>query len=502
MRRGVKRPCNTRYQLALPRQAAGPEFSVFCAFRDESTVRTIRHCFSATVVLLGLTASAATAQPDPAEKDEGAVAAPARPDVLRYGPPRPQADIPSEETASSVPNPAVSPALHSLAEQTVRLHPQVKAAEGQIKAAGYDVRGARWLRFPSMTIEALGTTRGSANASQNGTVLNAVIEQPIWAGGRIGAAIDRAKAQLLVQQASLDETARDLTLRVIQAYFDVVGASRRIEVLDDALEQHQELATTIKRRVDQEISPRSDLDLARARGAQAQQQLALAQAQRGAGLSAIVELTGSEAVAVGSMAPYDPAIHHPGRDGALEKATMCDPRSARFSAQAIVARAEQRSAKAALMPQLVGQVSSNEVLGERVGIALRAQTGNGLSQAAAAQGASQRALASQEAIAGAQRELREALRLDLVNNAAARDRISSAGVAAASSRFVIDSYKRQFIAGRRTWLDVMNALQETTNNRLAVIEAEATAQVTAARIALRTCAWQPRPLSTETDKSS
>lgn len=452
------------------------------------------------MVLLGLTASAAAAQSVHAEADDGTASAPTRPDIVRYGPPRPQLNVPLEDTVPSVQHPAISPALHNLAEQTVRLHPQVKAAEGQIKAAGYDVRGARWLRFPSLTVEALGTTRGSANSAQDGTVLNAVLEQPIWAGGRIGAAIDRAKAQLLVQQASLDETARDLTFRVIQAYFDVVGASRRIEVLEDALQQHEDLATTIKRRVDQEISPRSDLDLARARSAQSEQQLALAQAQRGAGQSALLELTGSDAVVVGSMAAYDPLLHHPERDGALEKATMCDPRSARFSAQAIVARAEQRSAKAALMPQLVGQLSSNEVLGERVGVALRAQTGNGLSQAAAAQGASQRALASEEAIAGAQRELREALRLDFVNNAAARNRISSAGAAAASSRFVIDSYKRQFIAGRRTWLDVMNALQETTNNRLAVIEAEATAQLTAARIALRTCAWQPRPLSTETDK--
>lgn len=463
-------------------------------------MRTIKRCLNASVVLLGLTAGAAAAQSGPVERDEGSAAAPVGADVARYGPPRPQPQAPVDDVAPSVPHPAISPFLHSLAEQTVRQHPQVKAAEGQIKAAGYDVRGARWLRFPSLTIEALGTTRGSANSAQDGTVLNAVLEQPIWAGGRIGAAIDRAKAQLLVQQAGLDETARDLTLRVIQAYFDVVGASRRIEVLQDALHQHEELATTIKHRVDQEISPRSDLDLARARSAQTEQQLALAQAQRGAGLSAIVELTGSDAVLIGSMPAYDPVLHHPERGDALETATLCDPRSARFSAQAIVARAEQRSAKAALMPQLVGQLSSNEVLGERVGVALRAQTGNGLSQAAAAQGASQRALASEEAIAGAQRELREALRLDFVNNAAARDRIAGAGAAAASSRFVIDSYKRQFIAGRRTWLDVMNALQETTNNRLAVIEAEATAEVTAARIALRTCAWQPRPLSTGTEK--
>jgi adhesin transport system outer membrane protein len=65
--------------------------------------------------------------------------------------------------------------------------------------------------------------------------------------------------------------------------------------------------------------------------------------------------------------------------------------------------------------------------------------------------------------------------------------------------FVVESYKRQFIAGRRTWLDVMNALQESTNMRLATVDSETSAQLTTARIALRTCTWQPRLLTDGTE---
>lgn len=412
-----------------------------------------------------------------------------------YGPPAPLRTRPSEDSAQAMaglPPVGVPDVLTRLTMDVVRDHPQIKLFEGRIRAAGYDVRGAKWLRFPSLSIEALATTRGSVNAARDGTVLNAVVEQPIWAGGRINAAINRARAQLQVQQGLLDETARDLSLRVVQAYYDVAASARRIEILKDALQRHRDLADTIARRVEQQVSPKSDLDLARARAAQVEQQLAFAQAQRGAGLNTLVELTGDASPALGDVPPYDPALHHPPRDGAVEKALSCDPRSARLLAESLVARAEQRAAKASLLPQLVGQVSSNEVLGERVGVALRAQTGNGLSQAAAAQGAAERVRASEQAIVSAQRELREALRLDFVNNGAARDRIGSASAAAASSLFVIDSYKRQFIAGRRTWLDVMNALQESTNTRLAIVESETTAQLTTARIALRTCAWAPR----------
>ena len=384
-------------------------------------------------------------------------------------------------------------ALQRAVAAAVFSHPQVRVAEAQIKASGYDIRSAKWSRFPSLSVEAMAITRGSANASQDGTVLNVVVEQPIWAGGRTFALIDRAQAQMLVQRAGLDEVVRDLALRAVQAYFDVSQSSRRIDLFKDALAQHSELVDTIGRRVDQQISARSDFDLAKARTAQVEQQLALAVAQRSAGVNSLIELTGEAAPDLGDAPRYDPARHHPAADEAVDAALACDPRIARFSAQSIVAHAEQRSARAALFPQLVGQVSSNEILGQRVGIALRAQTGNGLSQAAAAQGAAARALASENGILIAQREVREAIRLDFLNNSAARERAGKSSAAAENSRAVIDSYKRQFIAGRRTWLDVMNALQESTNTRLAVLESETTAQVTMARIALRTCSWEPRP---------
>lgn len=411
----------------------------------------------------------------------------------QYGPPDPfkAKAVASNSQAQDAP-PTIPAALHKIALIATSQHPQIKSALGQVRATGYDVRGAKWLRFPSVSVEALATSRGSVNADQNGTVLNLAVEQPIWSGGRILAAIGRAKAQLQAQERALDEVARDLTLRAIQAYFDVAQAALRTEVLERTLAQNREFLDTISRRVEQQVSPQSDLSLAGARAAQTEQQLALALAQRRSGLNTLYELTGDPSFDLGYVERYDPALHHPDLTGAVDLALACDPKSARLSALVIVADADERAAKAALLPQLLAQGSSNEILGERFGVVLRAQTGNGLSQAAAAQGARERSLAAEEGVAAAQRELREALQLDFVNNAAARERLLSAGTAAESASDVAGSYRRQFIAGKRTWLDVMNALQESTNTQLAVIDLEVTAQLTSTRIALRTCAWQPR----------
>jgi adhesin transport system outer membrane protein len=50
---------------------------------------------------------------------------------------------------------------------------------------------------------------------------------------------------------------------------------------------------------------------------------------------------------------------------------------------------------------------------------------------------------------------------------------------------------RQFIAGRRSWLDVMNALRETVSAQAGLAQAEVTAMSTSVRLQLRSGRWQP-----------
>jgi adhesin transport system outer membrane protein len=62
---------------------------------------------------------------------------------------------------------------------------------------------------------------------------------------------------------------------------------------------------------------------------------------------------------------------------------------------------------------------------------------------------------------------------------------------------------RQFIAGRRSWLDVMNALREAVTAQLSKADAEVVVMSTAARLLLRSGRWHPmfeRPVSDEADR--
>jgi adhesin transport system outer membrane protein len=50
---------------------------------------------------------------------------------------------------------------------------------------------------------------------------------------------------------------------------------------------------------------------------------------------------------------------------------------------------------------------------------------------------------------------------------------------------------RQFIAGRRSWLDVMNALREAINAQVGKTDAEIQAMAVSVRLLMRSGRWRP-----------
>ena len=392
------------------------------------------------------------------------------------------------EDAPSAPRPpAISPPLFAAVERATGEYPSIRAQRSQVQAARSDVRAAENLRYPSVGVQGVALGTGGGLGSQ------LVVDQPIFSFGRLGATIDRAKAQRMVREAEVDETVLNVALDTVNAYFDIARLAKRQAILGDSLEEHKLLLGSIGRRVEQEVSAQSDLELAKSRTAQLEQDLALTVAQRQATTARLYQLVGDESYDAGNVPIYDPAVHHPDPTGAVEQAISCSPQRGRLTAQTLVAKAETKQAKRSFFPQLSAQYSYNNIIGSRAGLAITAQTSGGLSNLAAADAARSRETSTQLDVLTAERELRERVARDLVENAAARGRIASGGTASSSAINVTESFKRQFIAGRRTWLDVMNATREATSAELGSSDAEFSAMGSAARILLATCRWQPQP---------
>jgi len=407
-----------------------------------------------------------------------------------YGPAAPsQATAPPPGTVPA----AIPTELASAASRAVDSNPATRAARLSVRAAETDVKSARWLYGPSVSVQAFAFEGGSAVVRGNNLTANFVVDQPIWQGGRIGGTVDRARAAQRQSEAFTDETAEEIGLRVTNTYFELVRALERVRALDQGLGEHRNLVGSIERRVSQEVSPRVDLELARSRTAQLIESQTGAQAQASSSLEQLRVLLADPSFTPAANPTYDPAVHHPSQEGAIEAATTCSPTRRRLQAEALVAQADQRLARAAVLPRLSAQFTSNEVTGERIGLALNASTNGGLSQFEAARAARLRRDAAEVRIGAADLELQTALAADFAENAAARDRIASSRAAAQSARAVTDSFQRQFVVGRRSWLDVMNTALEVTQSEAAAADAEVSAMASAARILLRTCRWQPQP---------
>lgn len=389
--------------------------------------------------------------------------------------------------------PGIPTELATAASRAVDTNPATRAARLNVRAAETDVKSARWLYGPSVSVSAFGFEGGSAVVRGDNLTANLVVDQPIWQGGRISGTIDRARAAQRQSEAQTDETAEEIGLRATNVYFELVRALERVRALDVGLAEHRSLVGSIERRVAQEVSPRVDVELARSRTDQLIESRTSAQAQASANLEQLRVLLADPSFTPAANPDYDPAIHHPPQDGAVEAATTCSPSRRRLQAEALVARADQQLARAALLPRLSAQFTSNEVTGERVGLALNATTNGGLSQFQAERSARLRRDAAETRIGAADLDLQTALATDFAENKAARDRIASSRAAARSARAVTDSFQRQFVVGRRSWLDVLNTALEVTQSEIAAADAEVSAMASAARIYLRTCRWQPQP---------
>lgn len=382
--------------------------------------------------------------------------------------------------------PWFDPQLEELAGRAASDHPSIIAAEANARAAGADLRASRWQRFPSLGVE--GLILGQRTDRAQATV---TVEQPLWTGGRIRGSISRARAAEQAALAGYEQAVLDITLQVAGAYYEFFRATQRRTILDNSLEQHQRLLESMERRVAQEVSPRSDLELVRARTAQVSQQINLTVAQQQSAMQRLRELVGDPFYIVTS--PYREAadLLQLDREAIVAAGLIFDPGLRRVRLEAEVADADARIAKAQTLPQLNAQYGYGEFNGHQVGLALRMQMDGGLSRFAAADAARLRQVSSEARIGTAERELRDILVIDHVEYEAASARATTTRFSAEASQRVTESYMRQFTSGRRTWLDVMNAVRESTTAQIDALDAQVNMLVYLSRLMMRTGQWQP-----------
>jgi outer membrane protein, adhesin transport system len=375
--------------------------------------------------------------------------------------------------------------FEQIAKQALATHPAILAKFSSSAAAKAELEGATWQRFPTPTIE--------ANNDNNGVKTTLLrVQQPIWAGGRIDAGIDAAHSRHQASETAIQETKQEIILRVIAAYIEALRQQARQETLAQGVQEHERLLGLITRRVEHEVSPRIDQELAQSRLYQANNDLSSVKQALANALTQLSQLSGMSVRKVSAL-DVDSLPGQQSKESTLEQAIAWSPTLRRLSFEEDAAQAEVESKRASYLPQVsvryenaytsaplngVPAYSTNRFL-----VVVEAQTGAGLSAWSGVDAAIARRDAARQQRETALRDLQERFSMDWDELLAARTRFENATLASRGAKEVFESYTRQYTAGRKTWLDVLNTVRESTQSDVAATDANA--QVTGALLRLR-----------------
>lgn len=401
-----------------------------------------------------------------------------------------QAQTPVSPTALPV-------TLPVLVAHTLQQHPAIQAQLNQVQGAVLGVDAAKWAYWPtpSLSLERASASNNDARFAGDATVSVFRLQQPLWTGGRLGANLNKAQARALFAEATLEDTRQGLVTRVVQAWGDWVVATHKVEAVQASRTTHARLLGMVERRANEGVSAMADVSLARSRIGVLDAKVLLLQAQRQSALDKLSSLAGYP---VPSQTLQTDAVIPPlASQVLLELVAMAQERSPGVLAarhQADAAFADIGVAKSALLPEVFvryeHQHGSFSTAGapstQRVFVGLNSALGGGLSSLSGVGSAAAQHAAAQQDIDVQRQAVEDQVRADWTLWQAAQTRLASLQQANQASASVLASYERQFLAGRKQWLDLMNAAREQAQSASQVADAMGALQISGFRLILLT----------------
>lgn len=387
--------------------------------------------------------------------------------------------------------------LPGLISSVLDSHPALLAQRLQQQSAEEGVKSARWQFYPTPSISVEQAKTSAVDPSYrngNSRVSTARLQQPLWTGGRLTAGLNKAKAGVDSSAASLQSVRQDMALRVVQIYSDWDGAYLKGIAAEKSLQVHLRLRDQINRRIAQGVSAASDLTLLDGREDQTRAELDVALAQQVNSLARLTQLLGSPVVSKQLLSSVSPPLVISTRSLELmvEQAKVESPGVKKLIAQSKIYEADIAEKNAYLMPEVSLRIErqygsysiANSAAQNRIFISLSTRIGAGLSGAAEVSSAEARYQSSLADVESTRISIGEQVVSDYVSARSGQQRLSLLVSSLESSKSISEAWSRQFLAGRKTWLDVMNAARELAQVEAQIAEVQASQLMLTWRLSL------------------
>lgn len=366
--------------------------------------------------------------------------------------------------------------LDALLIRATQTHPLVNAAKADEMAAVEGVKAAKLGMLPTPAIS-------TAHDKENGLVSTVSIRQPLWTGGRLTAQINQSVYDNKAASAYVFEQQNTVAKNTIDIWRSYIYAIALQELYIDSLARLREFEAMMERRVEQGVSAKIELDLVKNRIYQDQNSLQNAVEQERVAGARLAQLIGENLgsknfnITMKSLTDYAKAQSANFETQVFGNSGNFHPSVVRQHFQVEAAKQEAKAQAASRYPNVYAQYQHTFEIenGENEGdfsVGMSYDPGAGFSSLALTRAATARALSLTQTQEATRRTVMENLQTQYQEFVSARDRERSILLAIDGAKLVVDSYGRQFIAGRKSWLEVLNAVREHTQYEQQLLEVQ------------------------------
>jgi len=371
--------------------------------------------------------------------------------------------------------------LFDALSQALQTHPSISTQIRQVEVSRADRRVAEQQFFPTPSVSLEQVNPSSADPSYRGDKQLQLyrLQQPLWTAGRLSAGLDKSQAGIDVSDANVADARLQLSFKGLQAWGDWMAAVRKVRAVEESLQAHRRLDGILKRRIQEGASAPTEQILTESRIQQTQAQMEAMQAQSRLARVRLEQLMGrrlGEQDQPQALAPYATDSI----DQMLSSAVKYFPAYQRGQAQLRQQEAEWRERKADLWPEVYVRAEhqrGNYAYADmpsvnRVFVGLSSRLGAGLTTGMQLESISKRREVLLNDLENVERTVREQVQTEWIQLSSTLTRLPSLLQSQASARLTAQAWDRQFLAGRKSWMEVMNTVREMLQADLDLVDAQ------------------------------
>ena len=386
--------------------------------------------------------------------------------------------------------------LPTLISTALMSHPSIASQKAQMQAAEIGIETAKWQYFPTPAVSTERANAASGDPFYGGdkNVTTVRLQQPLWTNGRLTAGKEKAQASLAYETADLNETSLQISLKVAQAYADFLASHWRMQSTEQSLATHQKLREQVQRRMELGVQSDADLQLAQTRLDSVRSDLSAARARVETYAVRLKQLIG-QPINLGELLANlsSPLALSVSQDMALEAALAINPTIQKARAQSQIQDAIVEENRSALLPDVYVRaerqfgafsIQTSSAFQDRIFVGLSTQLGAGLTVLSNVKAAQARSLAAKEEVQTQTLSISEQVLTDYAQVTRLAEQTQALASALTSQEQVMLSHDRQFLAGRKSWTEVLNTARELSQAQAQLTDIKANHIAVSWRLAL------------------